>query len=73
MTPKKYPQNIHTPKNIHLSENRKKSKFKILNPEKWPETTYVWKYQSTPSPPGGWHAGKEVNYSELVERRAGEG
>ena len=27
-------------------------KFKILNPKKWPEPTYVWKYLSTPPPPG---------------------
>ena len=26
-------------------------KFKILNKKKWPEPTYVWKYQSTPPPP----------------------
>ena len=55
MTPQKYPQNLHTPKNIHFSEppppqkkkkkKKKILKFKILNPKKWPEPTYVWKYQ----------------------------
>ena len=40
------------PKNIHFSENPQKIlKFRILNPKKWAEPTYVWKYQSTP-PPG---------------------
>ena len=49
MTPKKYPQNFHSPKNIYFSENPKKiSKFKILNPKKLTESTYVWKYQSNP-------------------------
>ena len=34
MTPKKYPQNFHTQKNIYFSENPQKiSKFKILNPK----------------------------------------
>ena len=33
MTPKKYPQNVHTPKNIHLSENPKK----YWNSKIWPK------------------------------------
>ena len=47
-----------TPKNIHKILIHKKYsffwkppkilKFKILNPKKWPEPTYVWKYQSNP-------------------------
>ena len=32
--PKKYPQNFHTPKNVHFSEAPKILKFKILNPQK---------------------------------------
>ena len=49
MTP---PKNIHK---IFLSKNYsffwnppKILILKILNPKKWPEPTYVWKYQSTP-------------------------
>ena len=31
---KKYPQNLHTPKNINFSENQKRSlKFEILTPK----------------------------------------
>ena len=50
---KKYPQNLHTPKNIHFFwKTPKILKFKILNPKKWPELMYEWKYQeSTPPPP----------------------
>ena len=32
--PKKYPQKLHTPKNIYFSENPKLLTFKILNPQK---------------------------------------
>ena len=46
-------KNIHKffipPKNINFSENPQKIlKFRLLNPKKWAEPTYVWKYQSTP-------------------------
>ena len=47
-------KSFHTPKNIHFSEPpapkkiKKILKFKILNPQKWPDPTYVWKDQSTP-------------------------
>ena len=51
MTPKKYPQNLHTQKIIIFSENPKNIEFKILNPKKWPEPMDVWKYQSTPLEP----------------------
>ena len=49
-------KNIHKifipPKNIHFFWKPKKIlKFRILNPKKWAEPTYVWKYQS--APPGG--------------------
>ena len=50
--PQENPQNFHTPKNIHFSENPPKIlKFKILNPNKCPEPTSVKKYQSSPPPP----------------------
>ena len=39
LQPKKYSFSWKTPKIL---------KFKILNPKKWPEPTYVQKYQSTP-------------------------
>ena len=54
MVPKKYPQNLHTPKNIYFSEKPQKIlKFKTLTPKKWSEPTYVWKYPRTPPfPPG---------------------
>ena len=40
-------------KNIHFSETPKILKFKILNPKKRSEPTYIWKYQSNPPPPPG--------------------
>ena len=51
MIPNKNPQNLHTPKYIHFSENPKNSKIQNLEPKKWPEPIYVWKYQSTTPPP----------------------
>ena len=42
--PKKILFFLKTPKNM---------KFRILNPKKWSEPTYVCKYQSTPPPPLG--------------------
>ena len=42
MAPNKYPQNIHTPKNIHIFSD---------NPPKWPEPMYIRTYQSNPPPP----------------------
>ena len=47
MTPKKYPENLHTQKIFIFWNPPKILKFKILT-KKWPEPTYVWKYQSTP-------------------------
>ena len=48
-----YPQKISTkssyPKRIFIFLKTKKIlDFRILNPKKWAEPTYVWKYQSTP-------------------------
>ena len=58
MSPKYSPILWRSPTNIHkIFIPTKKSffwkppkilKFKILNPQKLPEPTYVWKYQSTP-------------------------
>ena len=42
MTPKKYPQNLHTRKNIYFSENPKNIEIQNFEPKKWPEPTYVW-------------------------------
>ena len=41
MTPQKYPQNFHTPKNIHFSENPKNIEIQKIDPKKWSEPTYV--------------------------------
>ena len=35
-------------------------KFKILNPKKCPEPTYLWKYQSTPPGINPWHCKEET-------------
>ena len=34
MTPKKYPQNLHTPKNIYFSENPKNIEIQIFDSKK---------------------------------------
>ena len=34
MTPKKYPQNVHTQKNIHFSENPKNIEIQKFDPKK---------------------------------------
>ena len=55
MTPKTYPQNLHTPKipqkypkNINFSETPKNIEIQKFEPLKiLPEATYAWKYQST--------------------------
>ena len=49
MTPKKYPQNLHTPKNIHFSETPKILKFKILNPPPPPQKK-IYINKNNPSP-----------------------
>ena len=53
MTPKTYPQNLKTPKNIHFFwKPQKNIEIQNFEPKKWTEPTYVWKFQSTPPPPG---------------------
>ena len=42
--PKKIFIFLKTPKNIEIQK---------IDPKKWTEPTYVWKYQSTPPPPPG--------------------
>ena len=38
---------------IHLSKKKKNIANQYSNPLKWPEPSYIWKYQSTlPQPPG---------------------
>ena len=50
--PKNYPENLHTPKKYSfLSKTQKNIEIQNFEPKKWAETTYVWKYQSTPPPP----------------------
>ena len=69
--PKKYPQNLHTPKKYSFFWKPKKIlKFRILNPKKWAEPTYVGKYQSTP--PGDlrmkiYHLGHKSNFQTETE------
>ena len=48
-----YPQNFHTPKNNDISETPPKIlKFKISNPQKWSQPTYIYENLSPPpSPP----------------------
>ena len=46
--PKRYPQNLHTPKNFHFSENPQRYWNSKFWTPKWCEPTYEWKYYSTP-------------------------
>ena len=63
--PKKYPQNLHTPKKYSFFWKPPKIlKFRILNPPKKPEPTYVWKYQST-SPLGNQPQAKHSSLSAI--------
>ena len=52
MTPKKYPQNRHTPKNIHFSENPQKLlKFQNFEPKKNSPNLRMCENIRVPSPP----------------------
>ena len=52
MTPKKYPQNFHTQKNIHFSENPKK----YWNSKIWPQQNgpSLRMYENIRVPPAPW-------------------
>ena len=69
MTPPPPPQIISQkifipPKLSIFLKTQKNIDIQNLNPKKWPASTYVWKYQSTPPPPpppththpGNWHS-----------------
>ena len=69
MTPKKYPQNFHTPKKyLFFWKPKKISKFRILNPKKWIEPTYVYKDQSTPPPGVGPSSARQRNAISVAFR-----
>ena len=61
MTQKISTKTSYPPKNSFFwpppPQKKKKiiSKIKILNPQKWPEPTYVWKYHIPPPPPPPGH------------------
>ena len=52
MTPKKYPQNFDTPKNIYFSENPKNIEIQKFEPKKM-DRAYVWMKKSEYPPPWG--------------------
>ena len=58
MTPKKYPQNLHTPQKLFFlnppppkKKKKKNSEIQNFEPKRQPEPRFVWKYQSNPPPP----------------------
>ena len=53
MTPKKYPQNLHTPKNIHFSENPKNIEIQIFEPPKSDPSLRMYETIRAPPPPPG--------------------
>ena len=46
-----YQQNLHTQKNNHISKTPKILKFKLLNPPKLSEPTYIYIYKISEYPP----------------------
>ena len=48
--PKKYPQNLHTPKNIHFSETQKNMEIQILNAKNGPSLRMYDNIRVPPSP-----------------------
>ena len=63
--PKKYPQNLHTPKNIHFSGNPKKIlKFRILNPPKNSPSLRMCESIRVPPPPGSSQSVMVMKFSD---------
>ena len=52
MTPKKYPQNLHTPKNIRFSENPKNIEIQNFEPPKTTRAYVCMKISEYPPPQG---------------------
>ena len=58
MTQKKYPQNLHTQKNIYFSENPKNIETQNFDPKKMVRAYVCMKiseYPPSPPPPGSGH------------------
>ena len=53
MTKKKYPQSLHTPKNILFSENPKNIEIQNFEPPKMTRAYECMKTSEYPPPPGG--------------------
>ena len=51
--PKKYPQNLHAPKNIHFSESPKKTDIQNVEPKKMTRAYVCMKLSEYPPPPVG--------------------
>ena len=52
MAPKKYPQNLHTQKNINFSENPKNIEIQIFDPKKMVRAYVCMKISEYPPGPG---------------------
>ena len=50
MTPKKYPQNLHTPRNIHFSENPQNIEIQNFEPPKMTRAYVCMKISEYPPP-----------------------
>ena len=50
MTPKKYPQKFHTPKNIYFSENPQKIEIQNFEPQKMDRAYVCMKISEYPPP-----------------------
>ena len=56
MTPQKYPQNLHTPKNIHFSDSPKNIEIQNFEPQKNDPSLCLYEIIRVPPPPplGSW-------------------
>ena len=65
--PKKISTKSWYPKKIFIFlKTQKNIEIQNFEPKKWTEPTYVWKYQSTPPPPGAWGGGEKGSLYNVV-------
>ena len=67
--PKKYPQNLHTPKNIHFSEAPKTTEIQNFEPQKLARAYLCMKIPEPPPPPPPPSLGAGLRLFEQQRRR----
>ena len=71
--PKKYPQNLHTPKNIHFSEAPKTTEIQNFEPQKLARAYLCMKIPEPPPPPPptfpwGWSAPFRTTKAQTMQQ-----